>query len=46
MDTSAINDSGGCVGASNGRMMSIGQTLREAKRPTNSIATPKDTLVI
>ena len=34
------------MGVSNGRMTSMGQTLREAHRPTNSIVTPKDTLMI
>ena len=34
------------MGASNGSMTTMGQTLREAQRPTNSIITPKDTLVM
>ena len=42
----AINDSGGVVGANNGSMTMMGQTLQEAQRPTNSIITPKDTCVM
>ena len=34
------------MGASNGSMTTMGQTLREAQRPTFSIVTPKDTLVM
>ena len=34
------------VGASNGSMTTMGQTLREVQRPTSSIVTPKDTLVM
>ena len=33
------------MGASNGSMTTMGQILREGQRPTNSIVTPKDTLV-
>ncbi len=34
------------MGASNGSMTTMGQTLREARRPTNSTVTPKNTLVM
>ena len=34
------------MGANNDSMTTMGQTLREAQRPTNSIVTPRDTLVM